>query len=390
MRETENKLYRLTRRNWSLSSRIEWRPDSDNKLSFTSLYSIFTDDEARDNYIFDTDDRQGDLVANTAACSTAINPTPTTTGYADVCIGNTPLQGTIYGIDINQRSTLRAFRQSIFTNTLAGDHRFGDGWKLKWAANYTRSVDDRSVVGEARWDSPSTRALRPTVAYDFSNPGYRDFPDFLDSLRSAKRKMIRKEREAVARSGLEIQVLTGADLGDGVLDDFWPFYMATVEKRWGNAYLTQDFFRRLGRTLGERVVLVRARDGKRTVAVALNLVGRDALYGRIWGSLEEYRFLHFELCYYRAIEWAITNKLQRVEAGAQGLHKVQRGYAPVFTHSAHLIGHPGLRDAIERFLKQERQAVRAERAELQTALPFSSLSPISSGSGTNDQASSTS
>ncbi len=170
VRETENKLYRLTRKNWSLSSRIEWRPDSDNKIAFTSLYSIFTDDEARDNYIFDTDDRQGDLVANTAACSTAVNPTPTTTGYADVCIGNTPTQGTIYGIDINQRSTLRAFRQSIFTNTLSGDHRFGGGWKLKWAANYTRSVDDRSVVGEARWDSPSTRTLRPTVAYDFTNP----------------------------------------------------------------------------------------------------------------------------------------------------------------------------------------------------------------------------
>ena len=171
-RETENKLYRLTRRNWSVSGRLDWKPDADNTISLRSVYTIFTDNEARDNYIFDMDDRQGDLVANTAACATTVNPTPTTTGYADVCIGNTPLAGTVRGIDINQRSTLRAFRQSIFTNTLAGDHDFADGWKLTWLGNFTRSKDDRSVVGEARWDSPSTRTLRPTVAYDFSNPGF--------------------------------------------------------------------------------------------------------------------------------------------------------------------------------------------------------------------------
>lgn len=168
-RETENKLYRLTRRNWSVSGRIDFRPDEDNEISIRSLYTIFKDDEARDNYIFDLDDRQGDLVANTASCSTAVNPTPTTTGYADICIGNTPFAGTVYGIDINQRSTLRAFRQSILTNTLEGKHKFGDGWGVKWLANFTRSEDDRSVVGETRWDSPSTRTARPTVAYDFTN-----------------------------------------------------------------------------------------------------------------------------------------------------------------------------------------------------------------------------
>lgn len=174
-RETENKLYRLKRKNWSVSGRIDWKPDADNTLSVRSVYTIFTDDEARDNYIFDMDDRQGDLVANTAACSTAVNPTPTTTGYADVCIGNTPLVGTVYGVDINQRSTLRAFRQSIFTNTLAGEHRFGGGWSVNWLGNYTESKDDRSVVGEARWDSPSTRTLRPTVAYNFTDP-FRNTP----------------------------------------------------------------------------------------------------------------------------------------------------------------------------------------------------------------------
>ncbi|WP_242127010.1 TonB-dependent receptor [Sphingobium sp. Sx8-8] len=168
--EAENKLYRLTRKNWSVSGRIDWKPDADNSISLRSVYTIFTDDEARDNYRFDLDDRQSDLSSSSAACPTTVNRTPATTGYADVCIGNTPQKGTIYGIDIRQRSTLRAYRQSVFTNSIAGDHAFGDGWKLSWVGNYTQSRDDRSVVGEASWDSPSTRTLRPTVGYDFSDP----------------------------------------------------------------------------------------------------------------------------------------------------------------------------------------------------------------------------
>jgi predicted N-acyltransferase len=245
-----------------------------------------------------------------------------------------------------------------------------------------------TFCSEAEWTGLGRAGFlqRLGLQYHLSNPGYRDFQDFLDGLRSSKRKMIRKERAAVERSGLTIETLTGADLGETVLDDFWPFYLATVEKRWGNAYLTRDFFRRLGRSLGEQVVLVRARQGRRTVAVALNLMGEDALYGRIWGSLEEYRFLHFELCYYRAIEWAIAHGLRRVEAGAQGVHKVQRGYAPVFTYSAHLIAHPGLRDAVARFLTQERRAIHAERAELQAALPYA----VKPDDAPSDQASTTS
>lgn len=169
-RETENKFYRLKRKNYSLTGRFDFKPDEDNLVSIRSIYTIFTDNEARDNYIFDLDDRQADLSTNTAACSTAVNPTPTTTGYADVCIGNTPFRGTVYGVDINQRSTLRLFKQSVFTNSIEGKHSFGDGWKLSWLGNYTVSKDDRSVVGEARWESPSTRTLRPTIAYDFTNP----------------------------------------------------------------------------------------------------------------------------------------------------------------------------------------------------------------------------
>ena len=168
--EAENKLYRLTRKNWSVSGRLDWKPDARNTISLRSIYTIFTDDEARDNYRFDLDDRESDLSSSSAACTITPNATLTTSGYADVCIGNTPQQGTVYGIDIRQRSTLRAFRQSVFTNTLAGDHEFADGWRLSWVGNYTESKDDRSVVGEATWDSPGTRNLRPTVAYDFSDP----------------------------------------------------------------------------------------------------------------------------------------------------------------------------------------------------------------------------
>ena len=167
--EAENKLYRLTRKNWSVSARGDWR-QGDNQVSFRSIYTTFTDDEMRDNFRFDLDDRQSDLAPLTDACATTINPTPTNTGYADVCIGNTPLKGSVYGIDIRQRSTLRAFEQSIFTNTLEGQHGFGEGWTLNWLGNYTESKDDRSVVGETNWESPSTRTLRPTVAYDFSDP----------------------------------------------------------------------------------------------------------------------------------------------------------------------------------------------------------------------------
>ncbi|WP_374589313.1 TonB-dependent receptor [Novosphingobium sp.] len=167
--EAENKLYRLTRRNWSASGRVDYR-QGDTKLSLRSIYTIFKDDEMRDNYRFDLDDRQSDLVSAAEACDTAINPTPTNTGYADICIGNTPLKGTIYGVDIRQRSTLRAFRQSIFTNTAEAEFAPADGWTVNLLGNYTESKDDRSVVGETTWESPSTRTARPTIAYDFSDP----------------------------------------------------------------------------------------------------------------------------------------------------------------------------------------------------------------------------
>jgi TonB-dependent receptor len=169
-RETENKLYRLTRKNYSYSGRLDWEPSAGNRFFYSAIYSAFTDDEARDNYIFDLDDRQGDNNRGSAPCTIATNTNPLNTGYADVCIGNTPLKGTVYGVDINQRATLREARQSLLINTLGGDHSFGEGWKLGWRLNYSRSKDVGNTVGEARFESPSTRNLRPTVAYDFTDP----------------------------------------------------------------------------------------------------------------------------------------------------------------------------------------------------------------------------
>lgn len=211
---------------------------------------------------------------------------------------------------------------------------------------------------------------RRGIQYHWENRGYPTFDAWLDSLKSAKRKMIRKERQQVAAAGIAIEALSGDAVSPALLDAFHPLYLATVDKRWGNAYLSRDFFRRLGRELRGRVVLIAARRDGELVGAALNLVGGDTLYGRQWGCVEEYKFLHFEACYYQAIEFAIRHGLQRVEAGAQGVHKLHRGYAPAWTFSAHLIPHPGFRDAVERFLAAERCEQQAEMAELSAMLPY--------------------
>ncbi len=214
---------------------------------------------------------------------------------------------------------------------------------------------------------------RRGIQFHWENQDYGSFDAWLDSLKSSKRKMIRKERQQVQAAGITVEALSGDALDPGLLDAFHPLYLATVDKRWGNAYLSRDFFRRLGGDdLKDRVVLVVARRGRdgELVGAALNLVGGDTLYGRQWGCLEEYKFLHFEACYYQAVEYAIRHGLKRVEAGAQGVHKLHRGYAPAWTYSAHLIPHPGFRDAVERFLTVERLEQEAEMAELCTMLPY--------------------
>lgn len=211
---------------------------------------------------------------------------------------------------------------------------------------------------------------RRGIQYHWHNRGYRDFQDFLDACRSQKRKMIRKEREAVHKAGIEIRVLHGDELDMATLASFYPFYLSTVDKRWGQAYLTRRFFRGLAEQLKQRVVYVVARKEGQIVGAALNLWGGDTLYGRLWGCLEDYRFLHFECCYYAAIEFAITHGIARVEAGAQGQHKLMRGYEPVPTYSAHYIREPAFKAAVERFLREERAAMAEQIEAARELLPF--------------------
>ena len=208
------------------------------------------------------------------------------------------------------------------------------------------------------------------VQYHWDNRGYGSFEDFLAQLSSRKRKSLRKERAAVADAGIVHRVLSGGDLCEAHWDAFYAFYRDTAQRKWGGGYLTREFFSRLGQSMAERVVLVLAEHGGRIVAGALNLAGNDALYGRHWGCAENFRFLHFETCYYQAIEFAIDRGLARVEAGAQGEHKIQRGYLPVLTRSAHWIKDPRFRAILERHLEGERAAVESEMVELVALSPY--------------------
>ncbi|PHK94039.1 GNAT family N-acetyltransferase [Pseudoroseomonas rhizosphaerae] len=220
------------------------------------------------------------------------------------------------------------------------------------------------ALGEAGW------LRRLGTQFHWSNEGYGGFEDFLGALSSRKRKQLRRERREAQSAGLAFRTLRGAEITPRHWAAFHRFYMDTVDRKWGSAYLTARFWPLLAERLGDRVVLMVAEQDGRPVAGALNLMGRDALYGRNWGTTVEAPFLHFELCYYQAIDFAITHGLKRVEAGAQGQHKIQRGYLPVPTYSAHWIGHGGLRRAVAQFLEAERPAMLEEMAALAGASPF--------------------
>jgi len=214
---------------------------------------------------------------------------------------------------------------------------------------------------------------RVTQQYHWENPGYSGFDGFLEQLSSRKRKNIRKERETAAGFGGEINSLTGDAIKPQHWDAFWEFYQDTGSRKWGTPYLTRAFFDRAQECLRQDILLVLAlRDG-RPVAGALNFIGRDTLYGRYWGAIEDHPCLHFELCYYRAIDYAISHGLSRVEAGAQGEHKLARGYLPVPVHSLHWIADPEFRDAIARYLEAERAAIEGEIEVLTAFGPFRKL-----------------
>lgn len=211
--------------------------------------------------------------------------------------------------------------------------------------------------------------IRNDIQFHWERRGYESFDDFLAALSSRKRKDIRKERER-AQQGLEIRTLTGDDILPEHWDAFWRFYQDTGMRKWGTPYLTRAAFTLLGERMADRIALVLAFMDGQAVAGALNFIGAHTLFGRYWGTLIDHPFLHFELCYYQAIDLAIALRLDRVEAGAQGGHKLARGYEPVRTTSAHFIAHPGFREAVSEFLERERKGVAQEQFWLGERLPF--------------------
>ena len=227
------------------------------------------------------------------------------------------------------------------------------------------TAEEWTALGEAGW------LQRIGAQFHWTNAAYARFEDFLGALASRKRKQIKRERRDAEASGFVLKTLRGHEITAKHWAAFHSFYLATTDKKWGrSAYLNARFWPLLGEALGDKVVLMVAEQDGEPVAGALNLLGRDALYGRNWGAVVDAPFLHFELCYYRAIDFAIEHKLARVEAGAQGEHKIQRGYLPVPTYSAHWIAHGGLRAAIADFLDRERPAMLREMEALATLSPF--------------------
>ena len=211
---------------------------------------------------------------------------------------------------------------------------------------------------------------RTDQQFHWENADYNSFDDFLAALASRKRKTIRRERKEALSAGIDVCWLTGSDLTESIWDAFFTFYMETGSRKWGRPYLTREFFSVAGEKMRDRILLVMARRAGRWIAGAINFIGADTLYGRNWGAIEHHPFLHFELCYYQAIEYAIAHRLRWVEAGAQGEHKLARGYLPHTTYSAHFIANPDLRRAIADYLARERVYVQAAAEELAAAAPF--------------------
>jgi uncharacterized protein len=229
-----------------------------------------------------------------------------------------------------------------------------------------------TFLTEEEWRMLGTRNYlqRTHRQFHWTNEGYATFDDFLSALSSRKRKTIRRERDDALANGITIDWLTGSDLTESVWDAFFEFYMDTGSRKWGRPYLTRSFYSLIGETMSDKILLVMAKRNGRYIAGAINFIGADTLFGRHWGCIEQHAFLHFEVCYYQAMQFAIERKLKRVEAGAGGSHKVTRGYMPATTYSAHYIADARLRRAIDDFLSHERAHVQAEIEEYAEAAPF--------------------
>jgi predicted N-acyltransferase len=307
-------------------------------------------------------------------------------------------------------AALPAYLKSHSQGEYVFDHAWADAWqraggdyypKLQIAVPFTPATGPRLLLSDPALALPLLRAaeqlcgqnglssahatfiapdqvplfeqagwlLRSDIQFHWENRGYGSFEAFLAALSSRKRKDIRKER-AAAQDGVEIRRLRGSDIKPEHWDAFWAFYQDTGARKWGQPYLTRAAFDLIGARMADRIVLVMAFAGQQPIAGALNFIGPDTLYGRYWGALVDKPFLHFELCYYQAIDAALELGLSRVEAGAQGGHKLARGYEPVQTWSAHHIAHPGFRSAVADFLERERAGVAQEQWLLGERTPF--------------------
>ncbi|MDC0196118.1 GNAT family N-acetyltransferase [Gammaproteobacteria bacterium] len=229
-----------------------------------------------------------------------------------------------------------------------------------------------------QWDRLGVSGFikRTSKQFHWENKDYTDFDDFLSELTSRKRKAIKKERRQVLEQGIQLKCLTGKELTEDYWDVFYQYYLDTIDRKWGHSYLTRDFFSILGKTMSDVAMLVIAEHQGKRVAGALNLIGTDTIFGRNWGCSETFKFLHFEACYYQAIEFAIEKKLKWVEAGAQGPHKIQRGYLPREVYSAHWIADPKFREAVEHFIDQERREVDYEINGLMEYSPYRKIERI--------------
>ena len=262
------------------------------------------------------------------------------------------------------RFLVRDNRNDLKTALATGMETLMEKYQLSSAHINFLPSDDAHQLAAAGWLD------RASIQFHWHNQNYADFDDFLDHLSSRKRKNIRKERASITKAGITMLRLTGAAITQDHIDAFFRFYMSTIDRKWGGAYLTHEVFTQLGKTMADRMLLVMAEYAGNIIGGALNFIGDDALYGRNWGADIDIPNLHFEACYYQAIDFAIEHGLSRVEAGAQGFHKVQRGYLPVTTHSVHWIAHDGFRDAVARFLDAEKRGVEAEKNHITMTSPF--------------------
>ncbi|UTW57018.1 N-acetyltransferase [Kordiimonas sp. SCSIO 12603] len=238
--------------------------------------------------------------------------------------------------------------------------------KLSISSSHLTFIEDV----EAKLAEENGFLVRHAQQFHWQNDGYDTFDDFLQDLSSRKRKQIRKERRTATENGITIRWLQGADITDAHWDAFFEFYLDTGARKWGQPYLNKEFFQTIGETMPESIVLFLCERDGNPIAGALNLIGGGTLYGRYWGCIEDHPCLHFEACYYQAIDYAIKHRLKTVEAGAQGEHKLARGYVPTTTYSAHWIVNEGFRDAVANFLRQEKHQIAFEAKILSKHTPF--------------------